>query len=230
MDFTILAPYGALLWRGLQTTCWLVLISGGLGFALAIVFAFGRLSANRLVSGACLSVSTLIRGTPLLVQIFFLYYGVGLFLGSTPSIRHSFLWPYLREGFWYVALSLTVSVAIYVGEVVRAGLISVPAGEIEAARAFGMSRGKLIGRVWLPRALQQILPTLAGETVLLLKSTALASTVAVVDLMGAAGIARSQTARVYEPLLAVALVYLVLTFLITRIFGVLERRVQLKRR
>ena len=102
--------------------------------------------------------------------------------------------------------------------------MSVPRGEIEAARAYGFRGLRLLRRIWLPRALQSMMPTLAGETVLLLKSTALASTVAVVDLLGAANIVRAQTFRVYEPLLFVALAYFLATLAIERVFRVLEQR------
>lgn len=90
------------------------------------------------------------RGTPLLVQIYILYYGVGSLFAAYPPIRGSFLWPYLREGFWYVALALTLSVGAYVGEVLRGGLRAVPRGELEAARAYGMGYWLTLRRVWLP--------------------------------------------------------------------------------
>jgi polar amino acid transport system permease protein len=119
---------------------------------------------------------------------------------------------------------LTLSVGAYVGEIVRGALLSVPRGEMEAARSYGFRGAALVRRIWLPRALQAMMPTLAGETVLLLKATALASTVAVVDLLGAANIVRAQTFRVFEPLLFVAVVYFIATLAIERGFLVLERR------
>ena len=121
-------------------------------------------------------------------------------------------------------LALILSVGAYVGEIVRGALLSVPRGETEAARAFGFRGFALVRRIWLPRALQTMMPTLAGESVLLLKSTALASTVAVVDLLGAANIVRAQTFRVFEPLLFVAIAYFLATLAIERGFLVLERR------
>jgi polar amino acid transport system permease protein len=142
-----------------------------------------------------------------------------------PSVRESFLWDYLRDGFWYVVLALAISVAGYVGEVIKGGLRGVPKGELEAARALGMPWFLMVRRIWLPRALQILLPSLAGETVLLLKSTALASTVAVMDVLGAANFVRTQTLRTYEPLLITALVYLVLALLIEYVFRRMARRV-----
>jgi polar amino acid transport system permease protein len=128
-------------------------------------------------------------------------------------------WPYLREGFWYVAFALTLSVSAYVGEVLRGGLRAVPRGELEAARAYGMRPWLVLRRVWMPRALQMLRPTLAGESVMLLKATALASTVAVTDLLGAANLVRAQTLRVYEPLLVVAVIYIILAIVIEQGFA-----------
>ncbi len=214
MDFSWVASFSGELIRGIGITLALLGLASVFGFVLAITVALGRLSPNRFISGWMRAYSSVFRGTPLLVQIYILYYGVGSVFASYPLIRGSWLWPYLREGFWYVTLALVLSVGAYVGEVLRSGLRAVPRGELEAARAYGMSPLMLLRRVWLPRALQILKPTLAGETIMLLKSTALASTVAVTDLLGAANLVRAQSLRVYEPLLAVALIYIILAFLI----------------
>jgi polar amino acid transport system permease protein len=224
MTFFWLEKYGHLFVQGAITTFWLVFLSGLLGFALAVAVGLGRVSRNLLVNAPCYLFTSVIRGTPLLVQIYFLYYGLGNLFPYIPAIRQSFLWPFLRESFWYVVLALTLSVGAYVGEIVRGALLSVPRGELEAARSYGFRGRALVRRIWLPRALQSMMPTLAGETVLLLKATALASTVAVVDLLGAANIVRAQTFRVFEPLLFVAVVYFIATLAIERGFLVLERR------
>ena len=214
MDFSWISSFSGELIRGVGICFALWRLPSVFVFVLAITVAPGRLSPNRFISGWMRAYSSVFRGTPLLVQIYILYYGVGSVFASYPLIRGSWLWPYLREGFWYVTLALILSVGAYVGEVLRSGLRAVPRGELEAARAYGMSPLMLLRRVWLPRALQILKPTLAGETIMLLKSTALASTVAVTDLLGAANLVRAQSLRVYEPLLAVALIYIILAFLI----------------
>ncbi|MCO7612613.1 ABC transporter permease subunit [Pseudomonas chlororaphis] len=214
MDFSWINGFSTELLRGLGITLKLLLLSGICGFALAVVVGLGRASRNPLLRAPMQFYISVFRGTPLLVQIYILYYGVGSLFAAYPPIRGSFLWPYLREGFWYVALALTLSVGAYVGEVLRGGLRAVPRGELEAARAYGMGYWLTLRRVWLPRALELVRPTLVGECVLLLKATALASTVAVTDLLGAANLVRAQTLKVYEPLLAVALIYIVLAFVI----------------
>ncbi|KIH83932.1 ABC transporter, permease protein [Pseudomonas batumici] len=216
--------YVALLGRGLQTSISLLLISSVLGFVLAVLVALARLSKNRLVAKASLFYTSVLRGTPLLIQIYIFYYGLGSLFAQFPLIRGSFLWPYLRDGYWYIVFALVLSVGAYVGEVIRGGLLAVPKGEMEAASAFGMTPRQSLLRVRLPRALRLLLPTLAGESVMLLKSTALASTIAVIDLLGAANVVRAQTLQVYQPLLLVAGVYVCLTFLIEALFAFAERR------
>ncbi|MDX9663841.1 ABC transporter permease subunit [Pseudomonas sp. P5_152] len=216
--------YAALLGRGLQTTISILLIASVLGFVLAVLVALARISKNRLLAEASLLYTSLWRGTPLLIQIYIFYYGLGSLFAQFPLLRASFLWPYLRDGYWYIVFALVLSVGAYVGEVIRGGLLAVPKGEMEAASAFGMTARQALLRVRLPRAMRLLLPTLAGECVMLLKSTALASTIAVIDLLGAANVVRAQTLQVYEPLLLVALVYVCLTFLIEALFAFAERR------
>ncbi|WP_018153124.1 ABC transporter permease [Leeia oryzae] len=228
MRFEWMSSYGQFFIDGLTITLELLLCSGVLGFLLALAVGFGRLSRQPFIAWLSLSFTNLIRGTPLLVQIYVLYYGVGSLFVSFPAVRDSFLWPYLRDGFWYVVVALALSVGGYVGEVIKGGLRAVPKGELEAARALGMPPFMTVRRIWLPRAIQILLPSLAGESVLLLKSTALASTVAVMDVLGAANLVRAQTLRTYEPLLSVALIYLVLAWLIERVFRKLERRIPVR--
>ncbi len=228
MELSDFLSYMPQLVTGVIVTLKLLVISGVFGFALAVAVAFARIAHNPVLARVSLGFTELIRGTPLLVQIYVIYYGFGSLFAQWPSVRESFVWPYLRDGFWYVAFALAISVGAYVGEVMRAGLRGVPKGEIEAARAMGMRPSMVVRRVWLPRAIQILLPTLAGETVMLLKSTALASTVAVMDVLGAANYIRAQTLRTYEPLLAVALIYAVLAFFIERGFAYLERRVPVR--
>ena len=228
MDFEWLTTYQEYFLPALQTTLALLLVSGSLGFVLALLVGFARLSTQPFIAWAALSFTNTIRGTPLLVQIYVLYYGLGSLFAEFPAVRETFMWDYLRDGFWYVVLALAISVAAYVGEIIKGGLRGVPKGELEAARALGMPWLLMVRRIWLPRALQILLPSLAGETVLLLKSTALASTVAVMDVLGAANFVRTQTLRTYEPLLVTALVYLVLALLIEHIFRRLARRMPVR--
>jgi polar amino acid transport system permease protein len=224
MDFLWLTKYVPLLAEGLWRTLLLVFWAGLIGFMLAIPVGLAQ-TRRGVASTLSRAFTTTIRGTPLLVQVYLIYYGLGDVFSQTPQIRQSFLWPYLRDGFWYAVFAFAMSVAAYEGEVLRGGFLAVPKGELEAARACGMSPFMVLRRIWLPRALQISLPTLSGEAILLLKSTPLAATITVIDLLGAANIIRAQTFRTYEPLIVVAAVYVVLAAAIALAFRLLERRV-----
>jgi polar amino acid transport system permease protein len=223
-----LFEYTDLLLKGLWVTLSLLFISFSFGSILAVFVGLARLSKYKVIAYPIFFFTSIIRGTPLLVQIYIYYYGLGALFSQMPEIRSSFLWSYLRDGYWYIAFALIISTAAYWGEVLRGGLLSVPKGEGEAARAFGMSSTKVLLRVNLPRAIYLLTPTLAGETVLLLKSTALASTIAVVDLLGVANRIRSITFDVYQPLLLVALIYVIMTYLIEFVFKRIEQRIPVK--
>jgi polar amino acid transport system permease protein len=209
---------------GTITTLWLLVLSAIFGNALAIAVAIARISPNPLLRWPSQAYCTVIRGTPLLVQMYLIYYGLGNVFAHTPAVRSSIFWPYLRDGFWYAVFALVVSTGAYTGEILRGAMEAVPAGEIEAGRSLGLSRRLILRLIVLPRAIRMALPALSGETILLLKSTALASTVTVMDMMGVANYIRSQTFRIYETLLAAAVIYIVLTFLLTRGFLFMERR------
>lgn len=210
---------------GLIITLQLLAIALTLGMLLAIPIGLVQVTGPRWLAALARGFCTVIRGTPLLIQLWMLYFGLGSLFPMFPEIRESFLWPILRDAFPYAALAFTLSVAGYEGEVMRAAFKGVPKGELEAARAFGMSRFTILRRIWLPRALQNVLPTLAGEFVLTLKSTPLAATITVFDVYGVGTIVRQETYRVYEPLLFVAAIYLLLTLVIVLLFRWLEGRV-----
>jgi polar amino acid transport system permease protein len=210
---------------GTIVTVELLSLSFIFGNALAVAIALGRVSRHLWRRRLAQVYIEAIRGTPLLVQIYLLYYGMGSIFAQTPAIKGSFFWPFLREGFWYAVAALTISTGAYSGEILRGAIEAVPLGEVEAAQSLGLSRWQISRHILVPRAVQMSLPALGGETVLLLKSTALASTITVVDVMGAANRIRSETFLVYESLLSAAVVYVLLTFLVTRIFAFLERRI-----
>ena len=210
---------------GTWVTIKLLVVAAVFGNLLAVPVALARVSHNPLLWIPSYLYILVMRGTPLLVQLYLIYYGFGSLFPGIPEIRNSVLWPYLREGFFYAALALIVNTAGYSGEILRGAIQAVPRGEIEAGRAFGMSKWVIFRRITLPRAIQISLPTFSGETILLLKATALASTVAITDVLGAAQRLRSEWLRDYPPLIAAAIVYVVLTFGITRVFYWVERRI-----
>lgn len=217
--------YQALLVKGLWQTIWITALTMVIGMVLAIPIGFAQAAGPAWLAWPARVYCTVIRGTPLLLQIWMLYYGLGSLFPSYPWIRDSALWPILREAWPYALLALSLSVAGYEGEVMRGAFKGVAHGQLEAAKAMGMSRFTMLRRVWLPQAIQSVLPTLGGETVLQLKSTPLISTITVVEIYDVANRVRRETFIVYEPLLLLALTYMILTGLIVLLFRWLERRV-----
>lgn len=233
MRWDWLPLYFPLLVNGLYLTLILLVVSVVLGFIFAIpiglVQVTGPWPLRYLARGFC----TFIRGTPLLIQLWLLYYGIGsLFplIGlAFPTFKTNFMWLIRLDAYYYVLLAFILSFAGYEGEVMRGAFLGVPRGELEAARAFGMSPWKVLSRIWLPRAVRQVLPTLAGETIGQLKATPLAFTIPVMDLMGVTSKIRQDTFLIYEPLLFLAFVYIILTFIITRAFGYVEAQIPTRR-
>ena len=210
--------------QGTMLTIELMAMAFVAGMSLAVAVALARVSANPVRRWPAWLYIQVIRGTPLLVQIYLFYYGLGSVFARTPAIRHSFMWPYLREGLWYAVIALGVSTGAYAGEILRGAIQAVPRGEAEAAASLGLRPWQVTRLIVLPRAIGNSLPALGGETILTLKATALASTITVMDLMGQARFAKAQSLRLYEPLLEAAVIYIVLTLLITRAFAYAEHR------
>ncbi len=229
MTFSWINSYWPLLLTGAWQTLSLLAISVVFGFIIAIGLAFAQIGSNRLLRYVASAYCTFFRGTPLLIQLWLLYYGVGSLLPVIPGIRQSLLWPILREGFFFAAVSFTLNYAAYEAEVLRGALLAVPKGELEAGRAFGMRPFTLTRRIWLPRAIRIALPTIGGEIVMQLKATPLAFTVTVMDLYAVATKVRQDTLLVYEPLIVVTIFYLIITAIIARAFRFLEAQVPVRR-
>jgi len=158
------------------------------------------------------------RGTPLLVQIYIIYYGLSQF----PGLRHSVLWPFLREAYWCAIAGLALNTAAYSAEIMRGGLLSVAAGQIEAAKACGMGRVKLFRRVVIPQAIRQMLPGYSNEVILMIKSTSLASTITIMEITGIAAKLISESYRTVEVFACAGAIYLLLNFVVARLFVALE--------
>lgn len=228
MRWDWLQNYGDLIAQGLWRTIWILIVTVILGFLLAVPLGLAQASGPAILAIPAKIFCTVIRGTPLLLQLWLLYYGLGSLFPQYPWIRGSELWPYLRQAWPYAVLALTLSYAGYEGEVMRGAFASVPKGQLEAARAFGMPRFTIFRRIWLPQAIHRALPTLAGEAVLQLKSTPLVATITVVDLYAVASRVRQDTFLTYEPLLLLAAGYLVITGIIVMLFRRVERMIPSK--
>lgn len=220
-----LAEYAPLMVEGLWNTIWILVVTSVLGMVLAIPLGLAQAAGPWYLAAPARGFCTVIRGTPLLLQLWLLYYGLGSLFPQFPWIRQSDLWPILRQAWPYAVLALPLSFAGYEGEVMRGAFKGVPRGQLEAAKAMGMPRFTILRRIWLPQAVQRALPTLGGETVLQLKATPLVATITVLDIYAVSSRVRQDTFIVYEPLLLLALVYMCITGLIVLGFRWLERRV-----
>lgn len=210
---------------GIWRTIWILAVTCTLGMAMAIPLGLAQAVGPWFLAAPARLFCTVIRGTPLLLQLWLLYFGLGSLFPQFPWIRDSSLWPILRQAWPYAVLALTLSFAGYEGEVMRGAFKGVPKGQLEAARAMGMPRLTILRRIWLPQALHRALPTLGGEVVLQLKATPLVATITVVDIYAVASRVRQDTFIVYEPLLLLAVVYMAITGVLVLAFRWLEHRV-----
>ena len=218
MDLNVIRESLPLYLEGLWTTIWLVASALVLGLLLAVPLAILRTSRNPLVSWPVFGFTYFFRGTPLLVQLFMIYYGAAQFVG----LRESFAWPLLSQAWFCALLAFTLNTAAYTTEIIRGAIQATPHGEVEAARACGMSPSLMFRRILLPSAFRRALPAYGNEMIFMLHGSAVASVVTIVDLTGAARIVNSRFYTPYEAFLTVAVFYLVLTFGLVWLFRWLE--------
>lgn len=204
-------------------TLLLTAVAGAFGLVIGTLVALARLSGHRALSVPASVFTFAFRGTPLLVQIYLVYYGLGQILPGT-WVRHSFLWPYLRDGLWYAIFALSLNQASYNAEVIRGAIKAVPRGQIEAAKSIGMRASMILRRITLPLAFRSCLPVLTGDLIILLKTTSLASTITILEVMGTARMLQRQSLQIFEPLIAAGIIYFTVVFILTRIMGVVETR------
>ena len=218
MNFELMIETFPKLLSGLNLTIQLVTISLFLGFCLAVGLALLRLSNNTFLSFFAKTYIFYFRGTPLLVQIFLIYYGIAQF----EIIRESFVWSFFKEAYWCGILALTLNTCAYSSEIIRGGIQSVPFGQIESAKSVGMSGFLLYRRIILPIAFRQALPAYGNEMILMVKATSLVSTI---TLMEVTGIARQIIAKTFSPVevfIVAGLIYLTINFIITRLVNFCE--------
>ena len=205
--------------QGATLTLELTALSVIAGLILAIPLGIARSSKLWYVRSLPYGYIFFFRGTPLLIQLFLVYYGLGQF----EVVRESVLWPYLRSPFWCAVLTMTLHTAAYIAEILRGAIQAIPPGEIEAARALGMSRFKTMVHIMLPRAARIGLPAYSNEVILMLKASSLASTVTLLELTG---MTRTIIARNYQTVdmfLIAGVIYLVMSFVLIQGFKLLER-------
>lgn len=219
-DWSVIIDYFPKLLDGALLTIELVVISGLLGIVLALPIALLRVSEKPWLRVLPFCFIYFFRGTPLLIQIFLIYYGASQF----DWIRESVAWSVLKQPYWCAIIAFSLNTAAYTAELFRGAIQAIPRGELEAADAFGMSWGRKTWRIVLPRAFGIALPAYGNEVVLMLKSSALASTITLLDLTG---MARTIQARTYTPVelfSAAGVIYLVMAAVVIGLFRLVENR------
>lgn len=205
-------------WGGLVTTVQLVFLSLVLGLILAVPLAIMRTSKNPLINMPVWLFTYVFRGTPLLIQLYIIYYG----LAQIEGIQQTFWWDIFREAFYPALLAFTLNTAAYTTEIIRGAIVATPHGEIEAAKAYGMSWALRMRRIILPSTARRAVQAYSNEVIFMLHASAIASVVTLVDLTGAARNIYSRFYTPFEAFIFVALIYMALTFLLVFAFRKLE--------
>jgi polar amino acid transport system permease protein len=220
-NFDLLNTYGARLISGLIITLKVVGLSCSLGFVLAYPICLARMSRNWFVSKAALAYVTFFRGTPLLCQLYLVYYGAGEIRVELTSVG---LWVFFREAYFCCIFAFTLNTAAYQSEIMRGALASVGRGQIEAAKALGLSKFAIARHVIWPQALLVAIRPLGNELISIIKASALAAIVTLLDLMGQTRFVFARTFD-FSVYLYCALIYLAMTEIIRRVLAAFERRV-----
>ena len=201
-------------------TIQLTLISLFFGIFVGAFFAILRTSKNKILYSISYYYSYVFRGTPLLVQIFIIYFG----LGQLEWIRNSFLWFFLKEPYSCAILAFTLNTGAYSSEIFRSAFETINKGIIEASKSLGLNKINIFLKIKLPIAIKQSLPAYGNEMILMLKGTSLASTVTLLDLTGVAKHIISTTFRPIEVFIVAGSIYLLMTFVIHSFIKVLEKK------
>ena len=203
---------------GLDNTLLLLLISLPIGFILALLFALGRVSKITILSRPIASYIFVIRGTPLLVQIYLIYFG----LGSIKFIRESFLWYALKEPFWCGVIALTINTVAYGAEIFRGGIQSIEKSQVESGLSLGFGKFLLLRKIILPIAIRKVLPSYGNELILMVKATSLVSLTTYMEMTGIARKIMAKTFAPVEAFIAAGILYLFLNFLMVQFVKYLE--------
>jgi octopine/nopaline transport system permease protein len=204
---------------GIGTTLEMLVLAIILGTVLAVVLLLMRISNRRYLAWPSIVYIYIFRGTPILVQIFIIYHGLPQF----EFIRESIFWPILREPYGCAVLALTLNNAAYVSEIFRGGVNGVDKGLLEAGSALGLSVRQRFTYITMPIAIRLSIPAYSNDVVGLMKATALASTITILDMMGIARNLVAETYAPYEIYMSLAVIYLVMTWFIQKGFGLFER-------
>ncbi|WP_440909703.1 ABC transporter permease [Candidatus Pelagibacter sp.] len=191
-----------------------------IGLLIGLLAAILRLNKNIFVNKLAYGYSYLFRGTPLLVQIYIIYFG----LGNIEFIRTTFLWVFLKEPFWCAIIAFALNTGAYTSEILRSAFQTIKPGVIEAGKSLGISNKIIFYKIQIPIAIRQSLPAYGNEIILMLKGTSLASTVTIMDLTGVAKHIISTTFKPVEVFILAGSIYLFMTFIIHNVIKFLEKK------
>jgi len=198
----------------------LLTVSLVIGLFIGLLFAILRLNKNTFVNKFAYGYSYLFRGTPLLVQIFIIYFG----LGQIEYLRSTFLWIVLKEPYWCAIIAFALNTGAYTSEILRSAFQTIKPGIIEAGKSLGISRKIIFYKIQTPIAIRQSLPAYGNEIILMMKGTSLASTVTLMDLTGVAKYIISTTFKPIEVFIVAGGIYLFMTFVIHNVIKYLEKK------
>jgi len=218
MDFHLIINNFLIILQGLDETLILIFLSLILGFFISIPFALARVSSIKILSQSVYYYIFVIRGTPLLVQIYLIYFG----LGSIKAVRESFLWFFLEDPFRCGIIALVINTVAYTTEIFRGGIQSVTKGQIESCKSLGMNKFTMYLKIILPCAFRQALPAYGNEIILMVKATSLVSLTTYMEMTGIARRIMAVTWAPVEAFVAAGILYLFLNFLMVQFIKYLE--------
>ena len=220
MDFDLMFTSFPKLLGATVVTLKLLSVSLIIGMFLGLFFAILRLNKNQIISKFAYGYSYVFRGTPLLVQIFIIYFG----LGQIEYLRSTFLWEILKEPYWCAIIAFTLNTGAYTSEILRSAFQTIKPGIIEAGKSLGISNKIIFYKIQIPIAIRQSLPAYGNEIILMMKGTSLASTVTLMDLTGVAKYIISTTFKPIEVFIVAGGIYLFMTFIIHNVIKYLEKK------
>ena len=220
MDFELMINSFPKLLSAAVITLKLLSVSLIIGLFIGLLFAILRLNKNIFINKFAYGYSYLFRGTPLLVQIFIIYFG----LGQIEYLRTTFLWTILREPYWCAIIAFALNTGAYTSEILRSAFQTIKPGIIEAGKSLGISSKIIFYKIQIPIAIRQSLPAYGNEIILMMKGTSLASTVTIMDLTGVAKYIISTTFRPVEVFIVAGGIYLFMTFIIHNLIKFLEKK------
>ena len=220
MDFDLMINSFPKLLNATIVTLKLLSVSLIIGLFIGLFFAVLRLNKNIFINKFAYGYSYIFRGTPLLVQIFIIYFG----LGQIESVRSSFLWVVLKEPYWCAIIAFALNTGAYTSEILRSAFQTIKPGIIEAGKSLGISKKEIFYKIQIPIAIRQSLPAYGNEIILMLKGTSLASTVTLMDLTGVAKYIISTTFKPIEVFIVAGGIYLFMTFIIHNVIKFLEKK------